>query len=121
MQFYIPQQIVQSGTKKVKTADNLFLVSKWKDRSAAIDTVKERVLECLKFVFHKKVENRYYDALFLSLCVHIQLFIETELKLYCCKFQHFSGIIFRQETFWFEKCCTGGKLWGLWILICSLT
>ena len=70
MPFYIPQQTVQSGTKKVKTADNFFLVSKWQDRSAAIDTVKERVSECLKFVFHKKVENRYYDALSLSHCLY---------------------------------------------------
>ena len=56
--------------KKVKTADKLFLVSKWQDRSAAIDTAKERVLECLKFVFHKIVENMYYDVLCLIVCTH---------------------------------------------------
>ena len=73
-QFYIPQQIVQGGTKEVKTADNLFLVSKWQDRSAAIDRVKERVSECLKFVFHKKVENRYYDALSFIVCTHLTIY-----------------------------------------------
>ena len=52
------QADLQSATKKVKTADKLFLVSKWQDRSAAIDTVKERVSECLKFVFHNKVEKQ---------------------------------------------------------------
>ena len=65
-------------------ADNLFLVSKWQDRSAAIDTVKERVSECLKFVFHKKVETCTMMPS-LSLCVHIQLFIETELKFSVAK------------------------------------
>ena len=43
--------------KKVKTVDKLFLVSKWQDIRAAIDTVKERVSEYLKFVFHKKVHT----------------------------------------------------------------
>ena len=37
----------------------------WK---CSIDTVKETVSECLKFVFHKKVENRYYDALSVIVC-----------------------------------------------------
>ena len=82
--FYIPQQIVQSATKKVKTADNLFLVSKWQDRSAAVDTVKERVSECLKFVFHKKVENRYYDALSLTVCTH-STFYWNWIEILCCK------------------------------------
>ena len=82
--FYIPQQIVQSATKKIKTADNLFLVSKWQDRSAAVDRVKERVSECLKFVFHKKVENRYYDALSLIVCTH-STFYWNWVDIFCCK------------------------------------
>ena len=114
--FYIPQQIVQSATKKVKTADKLFLVSKWQDKSAVVYTVKERVSECLNFVFHKIVENRYYDALSLIVCTHstfhwnwVEIFCcknkypdwhrfdeAKYAKLYCCKFQHFSRIIFRR-------------------------
>ena len=80
---YISQQIVQSSTKKVKTTDKLFFdteILEWEDKSAAVHTVKERVAECLKFVFHKIGENRTMVTS-VWLCVHIQLFIVTWVEI----------------------------------------